>query len=481
MTALPAKAVAWAQRSAAAATGLLSRSGRFSAWLARSFDPPRSLWRGFWRKIGVILPQGLYARSALIVILPMVILQCVLTYVFMERHWQLVTNRLSTALTQDIAALIDLHQTFPNGDDNLMRIAQERLRVDAEFLPKGPLPPALPKPFFSIVDVALSNEIRKQISRPFWLDTVGRSNLIEIRILLDDAILRVVAYRSAAYASNSYIFLLWMVGTSFVLIVVATLFLRNQIKPILSLAGAAEEFGKGRDPEFRPRGAREVRRAGFAFIEMKRRIERAIEQRTTMLNGVSHDLRTVLTRFKLSLALMRESEETAELQKDVAEMQRMLEAYLAFARGAAGENSVKIDMIEFLEELRFDAEREGFDVKIVFSGDPLVTLRPDAFKRLLANLIGNAQNHAEHVAVEAVRDKRFLTIHIDDDGPGIPPAMREDVFRPFFRIDEARNQDIGGTGLGLAIALDIARSHGGDISLSDSAMGGLRATVRVPV
>jgi two-component system osmolarity sensor histidine kinase EnvZ len=449
--------------------------------LGDSIERPRALLRGTWRRIVKILPEGLYARSALIVIAPMVILQCVLTYVFMERHWQLVTNRLSTALTQDLAAIIDLHQSFPADDAAVTRIAQSRLKIDADFLPKGPLPPALPKPFFSIVDAALSNEIRRQISRPFWLDTVGRSNLIEIRILLDDSILRVIAYRNAAYASNSYIFLLWMVGTSLVLIVVAVIFLRSQIKPILSLAVAAEEFGKGRDPEFRPRGAREVRRAGFAFIEMKRRIERAFEQRTTMLNGVSHDLRTVLTRFRLSLALMGDGEDSLELQKDVAEMQRMLEAYLAFARGAAGETAVKVDMIEFLEELRFDAVREGFDVKIAYSGDPGVTLRPDAFKRCLANLIGNAQSHARHVAVEAVRDNRFLIIHVDDDGPGIPPGAREDVFRPFFRIDESRNQDLGGTGLGLAIALDIARSHGGNIMLGDSFMGGLRATVRVPV
>ncbi|MEJ0092313.1 MAG: ATP-binding protein [Methylocella sp.] len=439
------------------------------------------MWRGFWRKITNFLPKGLYARSALIVIAPMVILQSVLTYVFMERHWQQVTNRLSTVLTQDISAIIDLYQTYPNSTETLMRIAQERLRIDVEFLPKGPLPPALPKPFFSIVDGALSNEIRRQIHRPFWLDTVGRSNLIEIRIQLNDAILRVVAYRSAAYASNSYIFLLWMVGTSLVLIIVAIAFLRNQIKPILSLAGAAEAFGKGREPEFRPRGAREVRQAGFAFIEMKRRIERAFEQRTTMLNGVSHDLRTILTRFKLSLALMGESEENRDLQKDVEDMQRMLEAYLAFARGAAGESAAPVDMLDLLEELRFDAERDGFDLKITFSGDPIVALRPDSFKRCLSNLIVNAQNHAKHMAIEAYRDQRFLIIHIDDDGPGIPVALREDVFRPFFRVDESRNQDVGGTGLGLAIALDIARSHGGDITLSDSPMGGLRATVRVPV
>jgi two-component system, OmpR family, osmolarity sensor histidine kinase EnvZ len=386
-------------------------------------------------------------------------------------------------LTHEIAAIADLHHFYPGAksDDLLTRIAQQRLNIDIEFLPKGPLPPALPRPFFSIIDAALSNEIKRQIGKPFWLDTVGRSNFIEIRIELDDAILRVVAQRSAAYASNSYIFILWMIGTSFVLIMVSIAFLGNQIKPILLLAGAAEAFGKGRDLDFSPRGAREVRQAGYAFIEMKRRIERAFEQRTTMLNGVSHDLRTILMRFKLSLALMRQTDETRDLQKDVEEMQRMLEAYLAFARGDAGESAAEIDIEDFLEDLRLDAERAGFDAKIAFSGNPVVTLRPNAFKRCLANLISNAQSHAKHISIEAARDQRFLTVHVDDDGPGIPPGQREEVFRPFFRLDRARNQDQSGTGLGLAIARDIARSHGGDISLGDSPAGGLRASVRVPV
>jgi two-component system, OmpR family, osmolarity sensor histidine kinase EnvZ len=446
---------------------------------------PRAVWRTFARRLAGIWPKGLYARSLLIVILPMVILQCVVTYVFMERHWQLVTTRLSMDLTQDIAALIDLSKNYPTENDRetLTRIAQDRLKMDVEFLPKGPLPPTLPKPFFSIIDIALSNEIRKQIGRPFWLDTVGRSNFIEVRILLDDAILRVVALRSAAYASNSYIFILWMTGTSAVLLIVAIAFLRNQIRPILRLVGAAEAFGKGREVDFRPRGAREVRQAGYAFIEMKRRIERAIEQRTTMLNGVSHDLRTILTRFKLSLALMG-GEDSDEMQKDVDEMQRMLEAYLAFARGDAGEPSVKADMRHFLEDICADAQRHGHDVKMSFTGAPEVAVRADAFKRCLTNLVGNACRHAKTTWIEATRDARFLTIHIDDDGPGIPADRREDVFRPFFRLDEARNQDEGindGTGLGLAIARDIASSHGGDITLSDSRFGGLRATVRVPV
>jgi two-component system osmolarity sensor histidine kinase EnvZ len=453
----------------------------------RPRDAPQAflsiLGKGFGRPLLGLMPKGLYARSILIVILPMVILQSVITFVFMERHWALVTNRLSLMLTQDIAAIIDIHESYP-GEKNvetLTRIAQDRLKMDVEFLPKVPLPPALPKPFFSIIDLALSNEIRKQIGRPFWLDTVGRSNFIEIRIELDHAILRVVAERSAAYASNSYIFILWMLGTSFVLIVVAVVFLRSQIRPILRLSRAAEAFGKGREIDFRPRGAREVREAGYAFIAMKRRIERAIEQRTAMLNGVSHDLRTVLTRFKLSLALMEGSEDSDEMKKDVEEMQRMLEGYLAFARGDAGEPAISIDMRDFLDDIRADSERHGAAARVDFSGDPVVRVRPDAFKRCIANLVVNAQRHAKAVWIEGVRDGRFLTINVDDDGPGIPAASRDDVFRPFVRLDQARNQDAGGTGLGLSIARDIARSHGGDIVLGESPAGGLRASVRIPV
>lgn len=448
-----------------------------------SFRKARSWWQAVWRRAASLMPTGLFPRALLIVVLPIVILQCVLTYVFMERHWQLVTKRLSTGLTQDIAAIINLHRSYPgqNNDAVLMRIAQQRLNLEVEFLPPSELPHELPAPLFSILDAVLSNEINRQIGKAFWLDTVTRSTFIEVRVKLDDSVLRVVALRGAAYASNSHIFLMWMVGTSLVLIAVAIGFLRSQIKPILLLADAAEAFGKGRDLEFHPRGAREVRRAGAAFLEMKRRIERAFEQRTAMLNGVSHDLRTILTRFKLSLALMCETDETRALQKDVAEMQRMLASYLAFARGDAGESAAEIDVEDFLEDLRLDAERAGIETTIALKGNPVVTVRPDAFKRCLANLISNAQSHGKHVSIEAVRDKRFLTIHVDDDGPGIPPDRREEVFKPFARLDSARNQDEGGTGLGLAIARDIARSHGGDIFLSDSKAGGLRATVRVPM
>jgi two-component system osmolarity sensor histidine kinase EnvZ len=273
-----------------------------------------------------------------------------------------------------------------------------------------------------------------------------------------------------------------MVGTSSILLIVAVLFLRNQIKPILRLADAAESFGKGREaPNFRPRGAREVRRASAAFLEMKSRIERTMEQRTAMLAGVSHDLRTILTRFKLELALIGEGPEIDAMRKDVDEMSMMLEDYLAFARGDTGEQAQPTDMVQALEELRSDAERHGHAATVTFHGLPVVTVKPASFKRCLANLVTNAARYGKTIAIAGQRDHRYLTVTVDDDGPGIPAHLREEVFKPFLRLDNARNQDEGGTGLGLAIARDIARSHGGDITLSDGPMGGLRASVRIPV
>ena len=434
------------------------------------------------RSLNRILPKRLYTRALMIIIVPMVLLQAVVAYIFMERHWQNVTARLSAALTQDIAALIEVYERFPQDAEGkiLVQIAEQRLGLDVDFMPLESLPPPLQKPFFDILDQALSSEISNRIKRPFWLDTVGSSSVLEIRILLDRSMMRVTARRSQAYASNSHIFLAWMAGSSLVLIAVAILLLRNQIRPILRLADAAEDFGKGRDVQFRPRGAREVRRAGLAFLEMKNRIERSIEQRTTMLNGVSHDLRTILTRFRLSLALLPDSPESDDMMRDIEEMNRMLEAYLAFARGDASESAAPTDIRALLEDFRTDAERTGHFASLAIEGDPVVSVRPQAFRRLLGNLVANAARYGDRIEIHAVHDERYLTVTVDDDGPGIPEEMREEVFKPFLRLDAARNQDHAGTGLGLAIARDIARGHGGDIVLQESPLGGLRARVKVP-
>ncbi|MFD1487632.1 ATP-binding protein [Ancylobacter vacuolatus] len=441
-------------------------NARFGAWFNR------------------IMPKGLFARSLIIIVTPVVILQSVLAFVFMERHYNTVTRRLSAAVSQDITAVTQLALAFPTEEDQerIKRIAQITMGLTVDFMPGERLPPPGPKPFFSTLDSAFTGELAKRLHRPFWTDTVGNSNLIEVRVQMDGMVLRVFARRSQAYLSNSHIFLLWMVGTALVLMAVAILFLRNQIKPIEALADAAIAFGKGRDVAgFRPRGAREVRGAALAFLEMKRRIERQIEQRTTMLAGVSHDMRTILTRFKLELALLGDSADTEALRKDVDDLQSMLEAYLAFAREDVAEAPALADMARLIEEARINAERQGAKVSASYSGDPMVMVRVDAFRRCLANLVGNAGRHAARIEITGTRDERWLTIAVDDDGPGIAPALREDVFRPFFRLDEARNQDAGGSGLGLTIARDAARAHGGDVILGESALGGLRAAIRIPV
>lgn len=429
------------------------------------------------------MPKGLFARSILIVVTPIVILQAIVAYVFMERHWALVTERLSAALVSDIAAIIAVIERYPHEPNfqDVTRLSADTFGLTVSILPAGPLPPPAPKPFFSLLDRTLSEKITTQIRRPFWIDTVGNSDLVEIRIKLDDGTLRVFAPRRRAYASNSHIFLVWMVGSALILLAIALLFLRNQIRPIVALANAADSFGKGRPVDnFRPRGAREVRQASQAFLDMRERIERQIEQRTTMLSGVSHDLRTILTRFRLELELLPDSEETRAMRTDIAEMSLMLEDYLAFARGDTGEETEEVDLPSLLEALAENTRRNGDEVLLSFSGEPEIRVRPTALMRCLSNLLTNAAKYADRVEMRAVHHSGILEITIDDDGPGIRDEDKEAVFRPFYRLDDARNVDVAGTGLGLAIARDIARSHGGDIALADSPLGGLRAIVTIP-
>ncbi|WP_175540530.1 ATP-binding protein [Phyllobacterium sp. OV277] len=441
-------------------------------------------WRKFSRWLAQWMPKRLYARSLIIIIAPMVLLQSVIAFVFMERYWQTVTQRLSTAVVRDISGIIDVMDTYPQdpGYENLIRIAREKLSLSISILPPDPLPAPGPKPFFSILDEPLSAEITKQINRPFWIDTIGDSDLVEIRIQLEGKVLRVFARRSQAYASNTLILLVWMSGSALVLLAIAILFLRNQIKPIQQLAAAADSFGKGRatPPDFKPRGAEEVRRAGAAFIVMRERIERQIEQRTTMLSGVSHDLRTILTRFKLQLALVGHKVDTDAMEQDIEDMQSMLEGYLAFARSEAEEETGTFNLERLFAKLKEEGALLERGFKSSIRGEPEIQVRPNAFSRLISNLVSNSFRYAKNVVVNADHREGWLSIIIDDDGSGIPKEMRDEVFKPFFRLDEARNQDASGTGLGLAIALDIARSHGGDITLDESPMGGLRAVVRIP-
>lgn len=435
-----------------------------------------------------LMPKGLYARALIIIIAPIVVLEGVVAFVFMERHWQQVTWRLSEATARSIAALVELYEEqAPSLDrSRLPELARDRLGLSMQILPAGELPAVRPKPFFAFLDKALSREISKQVNKPYWIDTVGQSSHVEIRVKLNDAVLRFVATRTQTYASNSHIFLLWMVGSSVILLTVAILFLRNQIRPILRLAEAADAFGKGRPvpADFTPRGAREVRQAAQAFLEMADRIKTHVDQRTTMLAGVSHDLRTILTRFKLALALMGKNSDAVSLRADVDEMQHMLEDYLAFARGDGGEEARPTNLRELMEEIYSEAQIYGvsIDMKLRKRRRELVLpLKRQAFKRAITNLVSNAARFGDQIVIRAATEGQWLRIEVDDNGPGIPEAERANVFRPFYRLDHARNQDEGNTGLGLAIARDIAKSHGGDIALGTSSLGGLRAIISVPL
>ncbi len=437
--------------------------------------------------LGAWAPKGLYTRALIIIIAPIVILQTILTFVFLDRHYKAVTGRLSVATAQEIAMLADDYEAAKTkGRAEIARVirsAQDRLGLQVRFQPGDELPISKSKPFFDPVDWYLSREIRQRLRRPYWIDTMGLSNKILIRVKLDSVVMQVIAERAQLVPSNTHFFLVWMVVSSTVLLIVAILFLRNQIRPILSLADAADRFGRGRPApaNFRVRGAREVRLAAQAFLEMRDRIERHVEQRTIMLAGVSHDLRTVLTRFRLQLAMMQ-APQIEDLRRDVDEMQQMLEDYMAFAKGDSGEKAKAIDVTRLLEEVQAATGKPGKSVRLDVRQAPLMAgLRRNAFKRALINLTTNASRYASVIQIRALKSRGWLTVAIEDNGPGIPPDKREEVFRPFHSLDKARNQNKKSSGLGLAITRDIVRGHGGDITLGDSVLGGLKAVIRVPI
>jgi two-component system, OmpR family, osmolarity sensor histidine kinase EnvZ len=430
-------------------------------------------------------PERLYARSLIIVVTPVVALQLIMTYMFMERHYETVTRSLAESYISEVVLLISLYNRSdqgPEARDRILAMANQDLKLRLSILENQSLPEPIPSPAFSSVDRKLRRYVWDNLKLPFWLDTIGTPNFVDLRIeVKPHTVFRFVTPIARAHAPTRPLFLFAMVSSSLVLLSLAIIFLRGQIRPILRLAEAAQAFGMGRDvANFRPSGAREIQEASNAFIMMKARIERNVEQRTAMLAGVSHDLRTVLTRLNLELALMPETAATAAMREDVAEMQRMLEGYLSFARGDGGEESRETDIVNLVTQIGEDFARSGRSITVKLPDSLMASVKPQALKRCIANLVANAIRFGKLVTVTGSLEDRALTIMVEDDGPGVPSERYADVFKPFVRLDDARNQDTPGTGLGLAIALDVARSHGGDIALGRSAAGGLEATVTIP-
>ncbi|MDB5494554.1 MAG: sensor histidine kinase [Phenylobacterium sp.] len=436
------------------------------------------------------MPTTLFGRSLLIIVLPIAVMQIAVTYVFFDAHWRTVTSRLSQGLAGDIAWAVESYKQDPTPESfaKISRRAEQSMGLSIALQSGRKLPathrdiPLFNEPFHAPIERSLSRALDDRLDDPFWFDTTRYPAYVDVRVAVPGGVMRVLAPRDRAFATQGHIFVLWMTVATVLLTAVALLFIRNQVRAIERLANAAEVFGRGGDvAAFKPHGAKEVRRAASAFLAMRSRIQRHIEQRTNLLASVSHDLRTPLTRLKLELALSEPSKRTAEMKDDVAEMEHMIDEYLAFARGEGGEAVEIVRLRELIDEVSQGAVRAGAEVSV--EGDPelMAEVRPNALKRALSNLVMNAAVHGEHVAVAArPRPQGGVEILVDDDGPGIPEDRYEEAFKAFGRLDEARNQNAKGVGLGLAIARDVARGHGGDITLDRSPLGGLRAVIRLP-
>ena len=430
-------------------------------------------------------PQTLFARALIIIVVPMLLLQALSAWWFYSQRGDNVTNRLAQLLVRDLHLLITLRSDFPDDQHRawILDHAAQDLLLYVSFR-KGIVRPFKEPEYFDIAAREVQGALNADLKRPYCIDNSvgGEQMLIEIQ-LNDGDVMDVLVPHVRLTFGSSFAYVLAQLGLALVLFGLAIWFMRRELVPIEHLGVAADALGKGRDvPDFAfTGGTREVRNAATAFQTMRIRLRRSVQQRTEMLAGVSHDLRTPLTRMKLSLALLPESPETKELADDVTDMERMIEGYLAFARGEGDEEPAPVDLGEILQEVATDARRDSGNVEVGWQGDMDVQLRALAIKRCLTNLVSNALRYGTKVRLQAVRGRTSVEITIDDNGPGIPPDKYEDVFRPFFRLDESRNVDTGGVGLGLTIARDVARSHGGDVALAGSPMGGLRVVVRIPV
>jgi len=431
------------------------------------------------------LPKSLLGRSILIIVIPLILLQLVSAFVFYESHWNKVSQALARGVVGDIAAVIDLlaQNKTTEGREAVLELAATRFALEAQVLEGEVLLNSKNNNIgVGVVESVLFNLMKESINKPFKIDANRINKHVVILVQLPIGILEVILNRKRIFSSTTYIFVLWMVGTAMILFGVATTFMRNQVRPIRRLAAAADDFGKGRDtPKFKPEGASEVRQAASAFISMRDRIQRQISQRTDMLAGVSHDLRTPLTRMKLELEMKFGENEIKDLKEDILEMEHMLEAYLAFARGDGDEVPKLSDLSAMIEDIVRQIKRKGAAVDFHTEGRIQVFVKPNALKRCVSNLLENANRYAEHVSVKIGKRGDAAEITVDDDGSGILEKFHEDVFKPFYRIESSRNSETGGVGLGLSIARDIVRGHGGDIYLSDSPAGGLRARLILPL
>jgi len=426
-----------------------------------------------------VLPKAFMGRSMLIIVTPIIMIQAITAYVFFDRHWSKVTDLLAENIAGDIAAMIDYTYHVPVYRTNdIQTLAQNRFGLNVTFAPASVHYSSNVFKAPDWKDNILNRALRKKISEPFKLAVQGEEIYIDVSTLR--GMIHITTQTKRLFPKTTPILIWWALGAPLFFITIAVFFMRNQIRPLRKLATAVTNFGMGREiNEYKPYGASEIRLVGQAFQDMQERIKKQIKQRTEMLAGVSHDLRTPLTRMQLQLALMEESPEHQDLLNDVKEMQKMVEEYLSFAKGEEGELSTQIDINALFNDLVRSFNNASVHYEDL-STELTIYAKPHAIKRCLNNIISNATKYAQNVWIYLLDNPTDIKIHIDDDGPGIPIDQRKEVFRPFYRIDDSRNTETGGYGLGLAISRDIVHSHGGNITLNDSPHGGLRVTLVLP-
>ena len=425
-----------------------------------------------------IAPKSIFGRSLLIIILPIIVMQMIVAYIFFNAHWATVTANLTESVAADVAVATQLYGREPTFEnvEALDKLLRPDMQLSVRLKPGESLPTSRRRNIFSVLDQSIRRALSNAIDQPFWFDTTRYPHHIDIRVQVDEGVLQFYAARDRVFAPTGFVFIFWLITATILLTLISIIYIRRQSLPISELADAADAFGKGQDiGSYKPHGPVEVRRAGQSFLKMRQRIRRHLDQRTLMLAGVSHDLRTPLTRLKLALAMAESKADIADAKRDLDEMEAMLSAYLDFAHGAEqGEaDLVRVDMV-----LSNIAEEE--DIPFQMSEPVSIEARPQQLRRAVLNLVGNARKYATNPMIELEFTDSYIFIHVDDEGGGIPEHKREDVLRPFSRLDDARTQNIEGVGLGLAVARDIAQLHGGRLKLHDSPKGGLRATIQLP-
>tara|TARA_B100002019_G_scaffold89931_1_gene77776 strand:- start:14912 stop:16243 length:1332 start_codon:yes stop_codon:yes gene_type:complete len=433
-----------------------------------------------FKKLKKISPNSLYTRSLIIIIAPIVVLQAILTFVFLERHWQLVTKKLSSSVVSEIGMIIKMQKE--TDQETISSYAKEFYDISINYYSNQEisLDNNIPK---TIVERTLVREIGERLDTKTWVKDFPEEKKVKVIIPLGSSFIEFLIPRRNVYATNSHIFLVWMVISSILILSIAILFLRQQIKPIEKLAKAAESFGMGKKIEnFKPSGASEVRKAADAYIKMQERIEKFIEQRTLMLAGVSHDLRTPLTRIKLQLEMLSKNRENQELLKDVDEMQYMLETYLDFSQTVSSEESSLVNINKLIEEvIETSKDENNFIIfKPLKKNEINHKCKYIALKRCIINIINNAKAYGDKIIIKLSESDYEININIEDNGPGISEKDYQKALKPFQRLDSSRNQNIAGSGLGLSISQDIIKTLDGNLNLSKSEMGGLKVEINLP-